>query len=520
MVQERIGGNEARRLTRAYVLSLGLMAVMIIVAGLLLDHMIATQADSGHVINIAGRQRMLSQRISKMVLALGDESLRPAGKATLAELAAALAFWERSHQGLRYGDAGLALPGDNSAAVQGLFETLEPRFQAMHGAVHRLLADLDNLPPERWHSYDFTPTIRQVLENEAPFLATMDSIVFQYDREGRARIARQQWLQIGLSMLELALLAGLGWFVLRPATRHIRTAFSALETSQAALQESQTRLEARVEERTHALHLANEALRSERENLARRVEERTLELRSAYESLQQAMRTKDEFLATVSHELRTPLNAILGLAQVLELEEGLSGEQGGYLADIRENGERLLSLINDMLDMAMCEMGQFELNIAPIRVVELTERSVNLVRTAALAKQQTLTWQVAQPLNAMLGDAKRLKQVLFHLLSNAVKFTPTGGAITLTTDYDQRPGYVRFSVRDTGIGIAAEEQKHLFEPFTQADSGLDRRFGGTGLGLALVDRLTRLHGGYVEVDSAPGRGSCFTIVLPLTGAEA
>jgi PAS domain S-box-containing protein len=247
-------------------------------------------------------------------------------------------------------------------------------------------------------------------------------------------------------------------------------------------------------------------------------------LEAANAELQRAARMKDDFLANMSHELRTPLNAVLGLSEALQeaVYGPLAERQQKPLRQIEESGRHLLGLINDILDLSKIEAGKIELEVGSVTVAELCQASLQFVRQAALKKRQAVTAQYDPAVTVLLADERRLKQILVNLLTNAMKFTPEGGAFGLEVQGDPERQAVRCTVWDTGIGIDAEDQARLFQPFVQLDSSLSRQHAGTGLGLALVQRLAALHGGSVELDSAPGQGSRFTVWLPwrVPGAPA
>ncbi len=265
-----------------------------------------------------------------------------------------------------------------------------------------------------------------------------------------------------------------------------------------------------------ALQQSNQELARERALLAERVEERTTELRIANAELARAARLKDEFLANMSHELRTPLHAILGMSEVLrsQVYGPLNQEQFNALQHIDEGGRHLLNLINDILDVSKIEAGQLELLLNAVPVSTLCEASLQFIRQIAQAKQLAVDCQLDERLDTILVDERRLKQILVNLLSNAAKFTPKGGQIGLTVTADAEQRAINFIVWDTGIGIASEDMSQIFEPFIQIDSGLARQQEGTGLGLSLVYRLARMHGGSVSVESELGQGSRFTISVP------
>ena len=241
---------------------------------------------------------------------------------------------------------------------------------------------------------------------------------------------------------------------------------------------------------------------------------RSEELVQANAELARASRLKDAFLASMSHELRTPLNSILGLSESLAagLHGPLNDKQTRYLELVGTSGRHLLSLINDILDLAKIESGQQQLECEPCRVSDLCNGSIQLVAPMAAKRRQELSCEVAVPDLRLHADARRLKQVLVNLLGNAVKFTPEGGRLGLRVH--ATPADIRFEIWDRGIGIAATDLPRLFTPFQQLDSRLAREYEGTGLGLSLVKQLTALHGGRVEVASRSGEGSTFTVILP------
>jgi len=238
-------------------------------------------------------------------------------------------------------------------------------------------------------------------------------------------------------------------------------------------------------------------------------------LRMANSELERALRVKDEFLANMSHELRTPLNAILGLSESLleQIAGPLNGKQQRYLRTISESGHHLLEMINDILDLAKIEAGQVILDIGKVSIRQVCQASVRMVKQQAQKKEQNITVDIDDGIEMLWADERRLKQMIVNLLSNAVKFTPVGGSIGIKVEVRRANNAILIKVWDTGIGISLEDQKRLFKPFVQLDSGLARENVGTGLGLALISQLARLHGGHLEIDSTPNQGSCFTICL-------
>jgi signal transduction histidine kinase len=258
--------------------------------------------------------------------------------------------------------------------------------------------------------------------------------------------------------------------------------------------------------------------------LEHEVEERTRELAGALteldaksRELEAASHHKSEFLANMSHELRTPLNAINGFSQVLrkQLFGAINAKQAEYLDDILASARHLLSLIDDVLDLAKVEAGQIELRIAPFSLRESLEHGVVTVRERATRERVRVSVWTDPDLDTVIGDERRIRQVVINLLSNAVKFTPHDGVVGVAAT--RVDGGVRVSVTDSGPGIAPEDQARIFEEFQQAAAGKEQR-EGTGLGLALSRRLVELHGGQLWIDSELGKGSTFVFTLPVPPA--
>ncbi|MGH6952814.1 MAG: sensor histidine kinase, partial [Alphaproteobacteria bacterium] len=216
------------------------------------------------------------------------------------------------------------------------------------------------------------------------------------------------------------------------------------------------------------------------------------------------------------HELRTPLNAIIGFSEIMQQQTfGPLGNESytGYVADIRDSGHHLLSLINDILDLSKIEAGRYDLNEEELDVGVVVSRCVNLIKERAKEAGLVLGIDVAKAPFALRADERAVKQMLLNLLSNAVKFTPEGGRVEVSAVIEA-DGSLTLSVGDTGIGIAKEDLAKVMEPFGQADSSLARKYEGSGLGLPLTEKLVRLHGGELELESEPGRGTRITLRFP------
>jgi signal transduction histidine kinase len=352
--------------------------------------------------------------------------------------------------------------------------------------------------------------------------ATMESEVAQAEERASAQSVRSELQARTLEKMTLAiLLAGaclVGLLVI--AVLIARSRRSMLK----AVGRAEEVLARRGGELTAANDAKKESPTQRLANILDEIERRDVELKLAFEQLdaarlsaEQASIAKSQFLATMSHELRTPLNAIIGYCEILRevAEERGAGQEIDDLNRIHNAAHRLLALINDVLDLSKIESGSMKAHVESIDIDALLEEAVATVRPAAVANQSTLTIERRNALGAADTDAFKLSQCLLNLLSNAAKFTH-GGQIKLRAARESQDGrdWLVFDVIDTGIGITAEAQAHLFQPFVQADASTTRAYGGTGLGLAITRRLARIMGGDVTMKSVPGQGSSFTLRVP------
>jgi signal transduction histidine kinase/CheY-like chemotaxis protein len=276
-----------------------------------------------------------------------------------------------------------------------------------------------------------------------------------------------------------------------------------------------------IQHRDKALQLANSDLRVRTQELEDEIFHRKRtqeELLKAKDAAEEASRAKSAFLANMSHELRTPLNAIIGYSEILEEETRESGPEQNVqdLRRIQTAGKHLLSLINDVLDLSKIEAGKMTIHLETCTLAPVIQEMVNTLKPAAERNRNRLTLHMADDIGAMHVDVTKLRQILFNLLSNACKFTENGTVALLverrTIDGEER---VVFQVTDTGIGMTAQQQRNLFQSFVQADNSTSRRYGGTGLGLAISRRFTQMMHGDIRVASITGKGSVFTVELPV-----
>jgi signal transduction histidine kinase len=250
--------------------------------------------------------------------------------------------------------------------------------------------------------------------------------------------------------------------------------------------------------------------RDELGSLATNINAMNDQLGRVYGELETASRHKSEFLANMSHELRTPLNAIIGFSEVLreEMAGPLNETQRQYVEDVQEAGQHLLSLINDILDLAKVEAGRMELALAEVSIQDTLESGLTMHQARATRNDITLNLTIEPDVGVVRADERKLRQVVFNLLSNAMKFTPSGGRVDVSAS--RHDGVVEIAIADTGIGISPADQERIFEEFQQATGSTE----GTGLGLALSKRFVELHGGRLWVESELGAGTTFRFTLP------
>ena len=310
------------------------------------------------------------------------------------------------------------------------------------------------------------------------------------------------------------------YIVVKPL-KHLRDVSDAIAAGKLNIR-SQIQTGDEFEELSHAFNrmLHNlVAMQQELREVNGDLDKKVDELAQANLALFEMNRLKSDFLATMSHELRTPLNSIIGFSEVLATNEGLTERQKRYAANIQSSGKMLLSMINDILDLAKIESGKMEVRVEDFSVRDVCEGLASLARPIAERKNIDLECYPDEAIPLMHQDPGKIRQILYNLLSNAIKFTPEGGRVVLSARADGR--HLVLAVSDTGIGIAEEDRERIFEKFRQATASgssggvLTREHQGTGLGLSIVRELTRLLGGDVTLESRVGQGSSFTVRIPL-----
>lgn len=462
---------KTKNLTIRYLIALFLIASLIVAAYILIRISLYEQTSDSLVINLSGRQRMLSQKLTKEVLLL-VQSETPEMKGKYRELLrVTLTGWSKVHMGLQYGDEGLNLPRNNSQEVQNLFAEIEPYYRIIKSSADKILAlrsvDLERLSIR-------APLVNNIVEASSLYLEWMDRAVFQYDKEAQGRVDRLKRLETFILTTVLLLLSLEGLLIFRPMVSRVRRTYRDFQRAEILTKEQNERLKG-------------------------------------------LDRMKSEFLSTAAHELRTPLTSILGFSEIL-LKRKLDEERRNrFLKIINEESVGLANLINDLLDVSRIESGEgFKIKKAPIELREIIRENVNLFKSQT--DKHTFEVNIPSSLSDVKGDKDKISNVMENLLANALKFSPQGGKVTVSAG--KTKGKVTISVTDEGMGIPKKDLPHLFEKFYRAENASSQAIKGTGLGLSIAKYIIDSHAGEIWAESKLGEGSTFSFTLPSKFAQA
>ncbi|MFZ4632574.1 MAG: response regulator [Saprospiraceae bacterium] len=456
-----------------YLLAIATVVLMLALNQWVAQRLLHKQEADGQVVNVAGRQRMLSQRLSKLALLYAQDTPEPEATAWQKEFFGSLELFTTSHKRLLSGQVAQGEYAPLSDTIRQMYADLDVYYLPLTNAL--------NLFAEKTKTHqDVTEERKQILRYEQLFLTNMDAIVFQHANESKAKIFQlQRWenwlLAVALIALAIELL-----FIFRPM----------LIKLEQTLQEN-----AVYQEELKGIAASN-AL--------------------AKEKAEADSKAKSAFLSNMSHEIRTPMNGVMGMAELMAYTP-LDKTQQDYLHIIRTSADNLLRIINDILDFSKIEAGGIQLDLHSYSLRTLVEEALDLLSVKAAEKNIDLLYHLDERVPERLRfDSTRLRQVLLNLVGNAVKFTHKGHVDVRVYFLSETDTHVElnFQVIDSGIGIPTDKQDMLFTAFTQAEVHIARDYGGTGLGLAISSHMVRVMGGELRVESQVGHGSNFFFILP------
>lgn len=475
-------------MTKRYVLALTVIALLASSAFAAFELVIQQQESTGGVVNISGRQRMLSQRtalfVQRMLHTLDQEEFRLFSR----KLLQATNLLEMSHKGLTQGSKTLGLPAEMSDTVRRMYfggsAPLDTQMRKYIAALRTTLkAEFGDLTPD-------TPEVKYILTaSPGPLLESLDLMVWQYQIEGEAVVANLHRLEaavLGLTLLTLMLEVLL---IFRPMVKQA---------------------EAQI---AHIAHISDE-LRGARDSLEEQVRQRTLELQEAKDAAEKANVAKSRFLAAAGHDLLQPLEAINMFTGMLD--RLISSEKGhAIMHDLRAAQRSMRTLLKSLLEISKLEAGAVEPKPRPVALGPFLGQIGNEFWPQAM--HRGLTLRVVHTSAVVQTDPALLERIVRNFLSNAIRYTTKGGVVL---GCRWRGDQIRIEVHDTGAGIPEAECRHIFEEFAQLDDPNRDRSEGIGLGLAISERLAGLLGHALNVKSVVGQGSTFTVTVPLTDEEA
>ncbi len=454
---------ERLNLSKYYILFLSTVIALIIVSQVIIHFSLKEQQHDSTKVNIATRQTELLTSIALKSKEIQDGEYTDF-RNTAKDLEILYQKWKDSHRGLVNGSVAYQLSGENSTVVENLFSDLTPEFVKLSKSIEKIM--------QAGQGEDISESVNTILNGDDEYLSIMKKISYQYVIESEARVANARmigWILTGLTVL--ALLFSFALFI-RP--------------------------------------------------MFRRLSSQNEELISLNRDLEKTSKVKGEFLANMSHEIRTPLNGIIGMSGLLNKTK-LEDEQKEYVQSIRKSGENLLVIVSDILDFSKIEAGKMELDPQYFELNQCIDEVVDLLKPSSIEKKIELMYYIEPEVPSHITlDSFRLKQVLINLLNNAIKFTEQGEVVLQVgvVDFDQGLMQLKFSIRDTGIGIESEQVGLLFKSFSQIDSSNTRRYQGTGLGLAICKNIVNLMGGKIWVDSQLGKGSDFQFTVICEAASS
>ena len=485
-------------LTRLYIFALSLVAMLSIIGQILIQHSLKEGATDAYIVNMAGRQRMLSQKICKNVVLL-ESRLHDSQKAYLEDLKTTFALWEKYHYGLYYGNEELGLPGRNSEEIMKMFRELDPHHKDIATNVRKIIA-ADTLLES------LNEPVREILSREQLFLNQMNAIVLQYEKEARAKVTSLMRTEITLLIFTLLILFLEGMLIFKPAVQKIKQGFSDLKESENRTQESNSLLRKTQAE----LQKSNDALEKKVEERTQEIFLKKKELEVKNEEILKINKDLENFVYTASHDLKAPINNIEGLVGALSSEIPEESENAvGIVSMMKESVSKFRNVLSELSDIGKVKVeasGQMlSINFKDV-LEEIKFSSKDLIDSSGAIIEDDFS-----EVPHIKFSKKNLRSILYNLISNAIKYKFPDRRPYIHISSEKRGQYVAVTVKDNGIGIKKEDIPSIFSIYTRLTENVE----GTGLGLSIVKNIIDNNGGHIEVSSEPGNGTTFTIYFKI-----
>jgi len=490
--------DSSRYLTRLYAIALSCIALLAIIGQVLIQLALQKQQEDSYIINMSGRQRMLSQKICKLSLLIEHAQQNKEREKYIDELKKTLSTWETFHKGLSEGNKEIRLTHQNSKKVNELFISINPYFQKISNSARRIIV----IPSEKLLSAESIVDVKTILQYEDNFLKGMDSIVYQYQTEAMEKVSFIKLIEIILLALILLVLLLEGLFIFRPSAIKIKNAIDMLEQMQEKLKRTNMELEEKVRKRTEEVYKKNEELKFKNEELFRKNTD------------------LDTFVYTASHDLKAPIHNIEGLVDQLSSNIPES-EKELIIEMIRESIRKFKNVIKDLAETGK-DQAEAKAENTKVEFKEICNEIKFSIKDLIISSQ-AIIYEDFSDAPAINFLKKNIRSIIYNLISNAIKYCPADRKPEIKISSKNLKEYILLEVTDNGIGIKEEDKQRVFSIYQRLETNLESshfHIEGTGVGMAIVAKIVDSNGGKIEIESTPGKGSTFRVYLKILPASS
>ncbi|GAL86377.1 phytochrome-like protein cph1 [Sporocytophaga myxococcoides] len=481
----RIPHDSSRKLTKLYILALSALAFLILLGQILIQRALSNQTKDSYIVNMSGRQRMLSQKICKLCLSIerSPDSLYRAE--TAQKLRAALAIWSKFHQGLRWGDTSVNLPVNTNHAVELLFEEADTYFNEMYNKARNISSVVTN---RQWNSNLIHEDIETILLNETSYLYLMDSIVKEFEKEARLKVLFLKKIEMILFVITFLVLVLEGLFIFRPAVQKISEVIADLTNKEMQLTTLNSQLEIKINERTKELFEKNQ------------------ELEMKNKQLDKINKDLDNFVYTASHDLKAPIKNIEALFNLLKGQVPETQSKANEITEMMDESiDKFKDVLSELGYIGKAQ-GEIETGTEKVAFKDVMEEIKLTIKDQVQSSGALITedFKAAPEISFSL---KNLRSILFNLLSNAIKYRDPQRPPMINISTKKIKDYIVLQVTDNGMGIKENEISEIFNMYKRLHNHVE----GSGVGMSIVKRILDNNGGKIEVKSKVGVGSTFNV---------